>query len=233
MTPVVKRIKILDPSAFQHAKTIVIAGNAGLKESDKRVIDSAECVVRFNNHATRKGIGHLINTYRCDTLFTTFDLRSKDSNPKAVVVGIPFPFKCGSIKEKLHKWYNASDPYVINPYLNLDLIKDLGLSDKSMGYAHPIPSVGFTAIWHLFRLLEFRVDWKPMVHVCGFNWYSDIDNLTIQDRKPNAPRAWHFNHHYREEMKWIIENLMDNPNWSFSDECFKILSTFKNHLLRK
>jgi len=228
MNRTIRRINTLSSRAFNNAKTIAIVGNGGISPSDNEVINQCDCVVRFNNYATREKIEYTAERFRCDTLFSTFDLHSTGAEPATTVIAIPFPFHAKDIPRKLNKWYPKSAPFVLNPYVNMELCDALGLD--SLGDQHPIPSVGLTAVWHIYQLIKFQRNWNPKIHICGFNWYSDKDKLTIQGRKMDMRKAGHFNHHYREEMKWMIDNIMFHPNFSFSSECFEILQAFKPHI---
>lgn len=228
MMKVLDRLSILNTRAFRQATTIAVVGNGGISEEDNEIIEASDCVVRFNNYATRKDIEYTKDKFRCDVLFSTFDLHSNGADPGSVVIGIPFPFHQKEVARKIQKWYPRSAPYCLNPYINAELCGEIGLDSE--GHKHPIPSIGFTAVWHIHRLMAFMRNWNPNIHVAGFNWYSDKDKLTIQNRRITLPKAGHFNHHYREEMAWMINNIMLNDQWSFSGECFDILQAFQPYL---
>jgi len=230
MSPIIQRLNILSARTFKQASTIAIVGNGGLNDEDNELINASECVVRFNNYASREGIKYTKDRYRCNVLFTTFDLHSEGAEPDSVVIGIPFPFSCEHIERKMTKWYWKSQPYCLNPYVNLHLMKDLGLQDMGHGGGHPCPSIGFTAVWHLYHLIRHMKNWNPVVYIAGFNWYSNKEKLEIQGRHIHQPRAWHYNHHYREEMKWMIDHLLNHPSFCFSEECLSILQAFKPHI---
>ncbi len=132
-----RNLKILSPDIFGGLKKnplVSIVGNAGVETRDQRIIQDSDCVIRFNNYATRENIEKTNDPFRCDILFTTFDLHSQGSNPKHVVAGIPYPFKAAEIIDKPAKWYPNSKQWMINPYLNMELCKGLGLN--SIGHTH-------------------------------------------------------------------------------------------------
>lgn len=224
----ISRLQFFGTRCFRGADFIAVVGNGGISPEDNEIINSADCVVRFNNYATRKGIEYTADRFRCDLLVSTFDLHSEHASPTDVLIAIPFPFKAESIIRKIDKWYPRSVPYMVNPYLNMLCCTDLGF--EGTGHSHPIPSVGMTLLWHLFQLMKRTPGFNPDVFVAGFNWYSNKDNLTIQDRDIKLPRAGHFNHHYREEMQWILRNLWNHSRFSWSKSCYEILDAFEPHL---
>lgn len=221
-------LRMFDVRALFGAKTIAIVGNSGIQEEDNELIDCADVVVRFNNYATRADIEYTKDRYRCDVLFTTFDLHSVHADPRVVVIGIPYPFKQDQIVRKLDLWYPKSLPFMVNPYWNAILCKELHLD--SVGCQHPLPSIGMTCIWHIKKIISTMVNYNPSIFIAGFNWYSDKEKLTIQGRDIQLPRAAHFNHHYREEMQWMIRHLLNDPRFSFSRSCQEILMAFEPHL---
>lgn len=224
----INALQLFNVRALLGAKTIAVVGNAGINYEDNQYINQADVVVRFNNYATRKDIQYTNDRFRCDVLFSTFDLHSAESDPRVVVIGIPYPFNLQHIPRKLNKWYPKSVPYMVNPYLNAQICAELGL--ESDGYKHPLPSIGFTALWNIHNVLKTVINYNPVIYVAGFRWYSDPSKLTIQDRHVHLPKASHFNHHYREEMQWIIRHLLHDTHYFFSKECRSILETFEPHL---
>lgn len=211
------RLKILDSSIIPGGFPISIIGNSGVTQAPPE-----GKLVRFNNYATRAGIAYTKNRLQCDVLFTTFDLHSFGSRPKHVVIGVPFPFKAENIIEKSQKWYKDSELWMVNPYDNLMMCKEMGI--PSEGYRHPFPSIGFTALWHM-------KDWKRNVYIDGFNWYYQKDTGLFQGfdlRNPNKPTNW--NHNYHGEIEWVIKNLRPKNNIKFSDECNRILDIASKQL---
>ncbi len=196
---------------------VAIVGNAGIRPEDEEPLKRADCVVRFNNYATRAGIIKTSNPFRCDILFSTFDLHSNGAKPKDVVIGIPYPFKAKEIYTKPARWYPDSRHWMVNPYHNMMLCEELGLN--SLGHTHPLPSIGFTALWHL---QNYPADF----YVTGFNWYNEGNKFQGWDLKnTNYPKTW--NHNYCKEVQWTIKNLFHKNNFIFSKECARILNLAK------
>jgi hypothetical protein len=194
---------------------IAIIGNAGVTDQDDEEIDKADFVVRFNNYATREAIRHSRNPVRCDILFTHFDLHSQGVKPKNVVIGIPYPFKADRVFKKQFEWYKNSHLWMVNPYKNLMLCQELEL--KSEGWEHPLPSLGFTALYHM---RYFNAD----IYIGGFKWYADTLKKEIQGVPIHKPdERTNLNHFYRKEAKWICQNLKNKLNIKFSDSCNRIL----------
>ncbi len=167
-------LQILNTRPFARAKTIAIVGNAGIEEEDNEKINAADCVIRFNNYATRGELQFTRDRFRCDVLFSTFDLHSMGSEPGHVVIGIPFPFKADAIADKLTRWYPRSVPYMVNPYWVRQSCIDLGL--QSMGDKHPMPSIGTTCLYHLLKIISNTPTFSPQVFVAGFALYSDHED---------------------------------------------------------
>jgi hypothetical protein len=214
-------LKLVDESILYKYKAskarpkIVIIGNSGSYAEDEDFINDADCVVRFNNYATRGGISHTQDPKRCDILFSTLDLHSSGSLPKDVVIGIPYPFKAKEIPSKIEKWYPKSNHWMVDPYKNMELCSELGLG--SLGYAHPLPSIGLTALWHMYK-------WDAEFYVAGFAWYHDPKTNKFQNwdlKNKNYPKTW--NHFYPLEIEWIIKNLIPKNNFIFSKSCTKII----------
>lgn len=201
---------------------IAIVGNSGVHESDEAYISNADMVVRFNNYGTRAGIAHTKDPLRCDVLFSTFDLHSNGSKPKDVVIGIPYPFKAKEIIHKPNRWYPQSRHWMVNPYENMKLCEELGLN--SLGFAHPLPSIGFTALWHMHT-------WRSQFYICGFQWYYDQEKNKFQNwdlRNKEYPKTW--NHNYCKEVEWCLKNLRNKHNINFSDRCNQILDAAERQL---
>lgn len=198
-------------------------GNAGIDEASQSAIDHADVVIRFNNYANRNII-HTKDKLRCDILFSTFDLHSAGSDPRDVVIGIPFPFKAHEIESKPERWYPNARPWMVNPYENMKMCRELHA--ESMGFQHPFPSIGCTALWHM-------QDWDADFYVCGFSWYSSLKEKTIQGVPMNATPASHkkiWNHNYFNELQWIIKTLVPKNNIIFSESCQEIISVYSKYL---
>jgi len=200
---------------------VAIVGNGGINHKDKEKIEQANIVVRFNNFANRNNEGP--NSSRCDVLFTTFDLFC-NCNPRVVVAGIPFPFKPERIYQKFKEHYSDCVSRMVNPYLCMEMCRELEI--PSLGFQHPFPSIGFTALWHIHRQLKFKLPGSFKFYVCGFEWYFDKEtNLFQKFHLSNTNYPTHWNHNYPKELRWILLNLKDNPNFIFGPrqkELFKI-----------
>lgn len=246
MNPFINRLGIFSHSIFASYSRlkppkIAIIGNGGLSPEDQEAINLSDCVIRFNNYATRNGINYSADRFRCDILFTTGDLHSEGADPKSVVIGIPFPFKASETARKLSKWYPKARSYMVNPYLNLEMVEELdlwhekhpgwrGLDELNIdprGWRHPFPSIGFTCLWHLFHSLNSIPTFIPDIFVAGFNWYA-TDDGKIQGwdmKRTDYPSHW--NHNYPKEIRWIIEKIMHHPRFSFSESSYQVLSRTK------
>jgi hypothetical protein len=195
----IEQLQIL-PKALFEGKRVAVVGNGGISDEDDRLIAACDLVVRFNNYATREKIRHTADRFRCDVLFTTFDLHSPGAQPPHVVIGIPFPFHAREIIARAQQWYPNAGLYTVNPYTNLQMCDEVGCGTN--GTVHPFPSVGFTALWHLHRM------GIKNLHLFGFNWYSDLQKLRVNGhdlRSRDYPKNW--NHNYPKELEWILRNL--------------------------
>lgn len=214
-----RKLKILDREILASynvgkSEMVAVVGNSGIKPEDQEIIDSCQCVIRFNNYATREGIEKTADPNQCDILFSTFDLHSNGSNPKDIVIGIPYPFKARQINLKPDRWYPRSNCWMVNPYLNMEMCAELQIN--SLGHSHPIPSIGFTALWHMR-------EWPTQFYICGFNWYyQGMGKFQNWDLK-NSDYPINWNHNYPKEIKWILQNLFRKDNFIFSKECTKVL----------
>lgn len=198
-------------------------GNAGVSAIDEYYIEKADCVVRFNNYATRAGITHTSDKERCDILFSTFDLHSSTARPKDVVIGIPYPFKAREIYPKPKRWYPASRYWMVNPYENMRMCNDMHID--SLGHTHPLPSLGFTALWHMHT-------WETDFYVTGFEWYYNRETKLFQNwnlKNKKYPTTW--NHNYPKELEWTLENLCPRKNFVFSERCRELLQIARKQLL--
>lgn len=224
----INQLQILSPEIFKKYSTsdrgrIAIIGNAGVDAYDNKWVHESDCVIRFNNFATRQDITHLQRRKRCDILFTHLDLHSQGVEPTDVVIGIPFPFKPDNIIKNLDKWYPDSNIHMVNPYWNYMMCQELGI--ESEGWKHPLPSLGTTCLWHLKRMgININFD----IYVCGFNWYFDHSTNKMQNYPLNhQPRPKHFNHDYWIESSWIVNNLLPHEGWHFSPSCLAVLNKVK------
>lgn len=202
---------------------VAVVGNSGVTDDDEDFINDADCVVRFNNYATRDGITHTKDRKKCDILFSTFDLHSAGTTPKDVVVGIPYPFKAREIYGKPARWYPKARTWMVNPYENMSMCAEMKID--SLGFAHPVPSIGFTALWHM-------KDWDVEFYIAGFSWYYDSKTHKFQNwdlKNKSYPKTW--NHNYPKEIEWIIKNLMPKNNIIFSPGCSKLLAIARHLLL--
>lgn len=223
-----KDLRILNESIIaplhRRLPKIAVVGNAGVSPEDNDLIKDADVVVRFNNFATRDKIAHLEDKTKCDILFTTFDLHSSTAKPMDVVIGIPFPFKAKEVLLKSNRWYPNARKWMVNPYLNLQMLLDLKVKD-SMGYAHPFPSIGTTALWHM-------KEWNAEFYVMGFGWYYDPQTYRFQGwdlKNKNHPKTW--NHDYLNEVEWAVRELfLKRNNFMFSPSCRKILQVAQHQL---
>lgn len=226
-----KNLKILSPEILRKytkpntVPTLAIVGNGGVSLEDEEKINSSDCVIRFNNYATREKISKTKDPFKCDILFSTFDLHSQGSNPRDVVVGIPYPFKAKEIQSKPERWYPNSQPWMVNPYDNMNLCNDLGID--SLGHAHPLPSLGLTALYHLNKM-------KCKMFIAGFAWYYDEQTGLFQGRHlSNKEHPSNFNHFYSKEIQWILNNLHGKNNVSFSKSCSRLLTIARKQLNEK
>lgn len=192
---------------FGNIDSIAIVGNGPLNNNDIEVASNSDVVVRFNSYDDRLN--------RCDILLTTLDHSIIDA--KQVVLAIPSPFKVDSTDNILSK-SKLSNVCMVNPYINYKCCEELDL--ESFGYTHPMPSSGFTALYHLY---QFNSELNH--YVCGFNWKYDKSTNTIDGRKIDYNYK-PFGHHYVREALWVKNNLMTHPNWVFSTVASEVLSLF-------
>lgn len=196
----------LNISRIENAQyDIAIVGNTKLSDEDRENIDRSNCIVRFNNYATREelvGYG-TSDRFAASVLFTTFDLHSHSCDPRIVVAGIPWPFKQESIYQKFPKWYPNAEARMVNPWLQAKMCKQLNI--KSEGFKHPFPSIGFTCLWHLYQQLQDRSTlFRPRIYVCGFEWYYK-DGLFQGYHMKQINQPSHVNHYYPNELRWCLD----------------------------
>jgi len=213
-----QNLNILDQymlSSYVHSQhRVAIVGNGGLVATDLENISKCNVVIRFNNYLERGDI----NTPRCNILFSAFGVHSNGASPRDVVIGVPFPYQAEEVEKKIVSWYPRSNYWMVNPYENLKMNRELGF--KGDGTGLQIPSLGFTALWHLRN-------WQAVFYVTGFNWYSNPLKNTIQDHpvgNRNYPKHW--SHNYHAELSWITRNLAPKNNFIFSDESQQIIDHF-------
>lgn len=212
---------------FGAAPKIAIVGNGPVEPESTAQIRESTLVVRFNNWATRaecraQTLPHA--TYRCDILVTHLDLHSKNQGepgidaPRLVVIGIPAPFQIDSIPAKLARWHPRTPVAMVNPYWNRQLCQALALD--SLGFRHPLPTLGLTALYHLARM-----GLAAQFYVCGFDWHYDPAEDTIQGHAIDASRLpSHFNHWYVREAVWVCRSLWRQAQWRFSSRAERTLA---------
>ena len=198
-------------------KNVAVVGNGPITQECKAMIDSADLVVRFNNWNCRSEYSSRISGKRCDLLFTHGDLREAGRSkgfepPTTVVIAIPAPFKIDRLQTCIQTWWPDSQVVMVNPYFISDACRALQL--ESDGWSHPMPTVGFSFLYHLWR---FPTNPDGSIYVTGFDWHIDQINGTAGRVcvKSNTMPS-HFNHSYLRESKWCARNLIPNPRWSFS-----------------
>jgi hypothetical protein len=136
---------------------------------------------------------------------------------------VPYPFKIENIIEKFDLWYPNSRPWMVNPYWNYLMCRELNINSE--GWKHPFPSIGFTALWHMHRM---GINLHSEIYICGFNWYYDAAKNLMQGIRLNKqPRPTHFNHDYWLESTWTVNNLLGAPGYSFSPTCLNVLQKVK------
>ncbi|MGC3967599.1 MAG: hypothetical protein QM775_09580 [Pirellulales bacterium] len=218
-------------AALGGIRKIAIVGNGTVESESTLQVASADAVVRFNNWATRTECveSTLPNgTARCDILVTHLDLHSNNmgkagvGTPRQVVLGIPAPFQIDSVPQKLARWHPNTPVAMVNPYWNRQLCTTLSL--ESLGFRHPLPTLGLTALYHLARMklsCEF--------YVCGFDWHYDPDSDRIQGHDIETERLpGHFNHWYIREAVWVSRSLFGLANWNFSARATRTLTRLKD-----
>lgn len=217
-------LSILSPQIFNSFKKICIIGNSGADEEVDKEIEESDCVIRFNNYATRSGLKKTKDPYRCNILFSTFDLHSVRCAPEHVVIGIPFPFKAKEIYQKCDSWYRKSKIWMVNPYENMRMCEIMNIN--SLGYHHPIPSIGFTALWHISQM-----NLTKRIFVGGFEWYHNDETGLFQNfdlKKSPKPSNW--NHDYHKELDFIIKYILPKNNIIFSKRCSFLLDKANSQL---
>jgi len=217
---------------FTDYKHIVVIGNGkipnrGLKILEKK-IKNADIVIRCNDWNRRKSYSATKGGRRCDLLITHSDsvpIQGKKDfdTPKAVVIAIPAPFHSDRIIEHVNTVYSSSNIYMVNPYTNKLMCDTLKLN--STGCGHPIGTVGFTILYHLWRISRVLPDLD--IFVAGYNWRYKPQNQTFDEIPMNSDRR-RGNHAYIREVKWIYENLKDHKNFSFSMNINGLFNKYKS-----
>lgn len=196
---------------------IVVAGNGPMTENCAMKIAEAQTVIRFNNWNKREGWNEERHGKRCDLLYTHADLREggRDQGfdpPSRVVLAIPAPFKVDRIAKLVETWWPESTLAMANPYLVRQAC--LALELDSEGWKHPMPTVGFSFLYHLWRFSESR---PVEVFVTGFDWHHNPKTHTYDRVEAGSNRMPScYNHSYLREATWCSRNLLGRPGWTFS-----------------
>lgn len=205
---------------------VAVVGNGPMRHADAMQVEVADVVVRFNNWGSRRGLRERIVSGRCDILVGNFDCHTTNmgegiiERPALAVLGIPFPHHASDAERLWGRFYPRAVWAMTNPWLVRSLTRELGYSGD--GITHPMPTVGMTAIYHLYKM-----NLPPRVHVCGFDWHYDeitdtIDGVAVDTE--HLPQ--HFNHFYAKEVLWVARNCFRKPGWSFSNACSAVLERF-------
>lgn len=209
--------------ANKDINSIAIVGNGPTENGDRQKINSADLVIRFNDWASRDHHRLVKKTgNRCDFLFTTIDSFSRRGNqPSKVIIGIPYPHHYNKVEYWLNKQYPNSQYIMVNPYLNFKLCKELNLN--SIGWNHPLPTIGMTGIWHInhFSL-------SANIYITGFSWLYDEKTDSIQNQLIDSEILPQENHIYIKEAFWISKKLFNNDKWTFSSIAKKTLNRVHN-----
>jgi len=220
---------------FGEFKSICVVGNGPLSSRDvtqlSSKLHSSDIVVRFNDWNRRRSFD--INKYgtRCDLNFNHLDscpiITGKFQKPKSVVIAIPAPFHYDSIPKKIESFGSEIDSIsMVNPYINYLMCQDLKL--ESNGCGHPIGTVGFTFLYHMFRILSIS-NYDCNVFVTGFSWR--FDNQTKKFDQSCINNFQHIkcqNHSYVSEFCWVYDNLRNDHRFEFSNTAADIFNTFQN-----
>lgn len=222
-----KNLKILSEGILDkykqtknHIPTLAVVGNGGISPEDEERINDCDVIVAFNNYLTRENIRKRKHAAKCDILFSTLDLHSVGSDPRDVAICIPAPFHIKEIPKKMNQWYPKANHWMVNPYENAVFCEELGLN--SLGYAHPLPSAGLTALYYLSKM-------PCKMFICGFQWYySEETGLFQKHHLGNKNYPGHWNHSYPQELGWIIDNLYGRSGIQFSESCCRLLDIAKS-----
>jgi hypothetical protein len=199
------RDAVLPLLAEAQRPSIAIVGNGPLPESVVEEVEAATVVVRFNNWATRRGLDQQRNHAgdHCDILVSNFDIHNERlRQPRQVVLGIPWPHHQADASRLLDTFYDCSSAFMVNPWW---------MDDCHRAIECPHPTVGLTALYCLSRMAL-----PAAFKVFGFTWHFDPAHRTMQGvplTVPSLPGSWR--HHYPREARWVGENLLHDPAWSF------------------
>ena len=206
-------------NVFPSASSMAIVGNGPVDVSDTKIIDGSDVVVRFNDFDRRPGLCQEHRTPRCDLLVTHFDcIPSPAQLPKGILHAIPPPFQLERNRKICASRYPHQRHAMVNPFEQQRLCRELGLD--SDGYKHPLPTVGFTWLWHFHQLSI------PMsIFLCGFTWHYDAASFTYDKFKALADKLPpRLNHYYLKEAVWVQRNWLGGSNISFSSAAYDALS---------
>lgn len=197
-------------------RTVAIVGNGEVDADSTSEIQNADFVVRFNNWSNRVGIDQTHRGTRCDLLVANFDcLPERERPPPAAVMhAIPPPFRLRRNAKLGELYYPRSLHLMVNPFWQTELCDelDLGVGTQLDGYQHPLPTVGFTFIWHLNKSLKTR---SQLFYVAGFDWRYDATTGKYDKQLPGSPVPKNWTHYYLKEATWITKNMM-RPEWFYS-----------------
>jgi len=198
-----------------------VVGNGPIHKDDRKHIDDATIVIRFNDWNRRKDYDEQLAGDVVDFLFTQMDI-SDDPDKRAaggddpdVCVAIPYPFHCDAIIDKVETCFPDSQIYLFNPYSMRLICRDVLRLRSSVGFAHPIPTVGFQMLYFLWQHTK-KSEGYPEIFVTGFTWHVDPVKRSIGNvpaDSDNFPDT--YNHSYLREAKWCAENLIGRKNFRF------------------
>ncbi len=214
-------------------KSIAVVGNGPLCRGDADRIAAADVVVRFNNWNRRADFSPETAGRRGEVLFTHGDLREAGpadgfAAPETVVLAIPAPFKIDRMRLLAETWWPESRLAMANPYLLREACIELGLDSE--GWAHPMPTAGFSLLYHLWCFREGQRGGGGSVHVTGFDWHVDREEGTCERVRVGSDEVpGHYNHSYLREAMWCAAHLLDRPGWEFSESAREALAFVGNH----
>lgn len=218
---------------------IALVGNGPVEPEDRKRLDECNVVVRFNNWGSRKG--DIVDKWlpilggRCDIVVSNCDVytmtgRAGLERPKQFVLAIPYPHRWDSADRLIEQYHSRSNPFMVNPFWNRDLCAKLGYNNE--GCFPPIPTVGLTAIYHLWRMTLIE-SLDASFFVCGFTWQYDSSADEIQGHDVDVTRLpEHFNHSYAREADWVANSIYGLNGWTFSDLAKWTLDRFRGNDFR-
>lgn len=228
---VIDRLSMFSGPLFEEvfdnrAQSVAVVGNGVVDQESESWINDADVVVRFNNWNSRdicKDVTLPNSGTRCEVVVSHLDcqpiLTHPWSLPRLLVLAIPAPFQIDRNPFYLEERYGKISVAMVNPYVNRLACLELGLN--SSGWAHPLPTVGFTFLYHFWR---FNLDYVRSIYLCGFDWHYDIRTDTYQNVSLVDQKATPNNHSYLREARWIQKNLLRDPRWIFSSRTYTALS---------